>query len=101
MGIAFLPGYRLTFNKHSVTRNCDAANIEKDSASMLWGFVYRMHDRDRQQLRKREKGYREISDLTVYLTSGDNKGRDPGIGVHVRGRPGLHERLWTQYRLPL
>lgn len=70
-GMAFLPGHRLTFNKHSVTRKCDAANIEKDSGRVVWGVVYRMHDQDRKQLGQREKGYREISDLVVYLTSAD------------------------------
>lgn len=73
VGMAFLPCRRLTFNKHSVTRQCDAANIEKDSASTVWGFVYRMHDQDRERLGKREKGYREISDLAMYLTSADNE----------------------------
>lgn len=68
VGIAFLPGYRLVFTKHSTTRNGDAASIEPNSARMVWGFVYRMHARDRQCLREREKGYSEVP-MPVFLKS--------------------------------
>jgi len=74
-GAAFLPGFRLTFNKHSTTRGGDAANIEHDTSSVVWGFVYRVNDNDRKALGKCEGGYVEIAKITVYLTSptsGDN-----------------------------
>jgi hypothetical protein len=58
-GVAFLPGYRLAFTKHSITRNGDAANITQDSTSMVWGYVYRITEEDREALRKREGGYRD------------------------------------------
>jgi len=77
VGVTFLPRHRLVFNKHSVTRHCDAASIEKDSGRMVWGFLYRMHDQDREGLRKRENGYREVPDLVVYLTSSGTKDVTP------------------------
>jgi cation transport regulator ChaC len=64
--VAFLPSYRLEFTKHSTTRNGDAATIEKDPTSMVWGYVYRISDEDREALRKREGGYAEVT-MTVYL----------------------------------
>jgi hypothetical protein len=79
VGVAFLPGFRLAFAKHSVIRGGDAATIRADSASMVWGYLYRMHNDDRRRLREREKGYRELpnpdssSSLTVYLTSPDRE----------------------------
>jgi hypothetical protein len=72
-GIAFLPGYRLTFNKHSITRGGDAANIERDASSVVWGCVYRVHGDDREALRKREGGYVEIPKITVYRISAEPK----------------------------
>lgn len=66
--IAFLPGYRLVFTKHSETRSGDAASIEPDSGSIVWGFVYKVHDCDRERLREREKGYAERSE-SVFLRS--------------------------------
>lgn len=65
-GVAFLPGYRLAFTKHSTDRDGDAATIKKDSTSIVWGFVYRVNDHDRKKLKKREGGYDEIG-TTVYL----------------------------------
>jgi hypothetical protein len=35
---------------------------------MVWGYVYRVNDQDRQALRDREKGYDELPTITVYLT---------------------------------
>jgi cation transport regulator ChaC len=66
-GVAFLPGYRLEFTKHSTTRKGDAATIRPDPNSMVWGFVYRVHDKDREHLRAREAGYNELPETTVYL----------------------------------
>jgi len=66
-GVACLPACRLVFTKHSTTRGGDAASITTDRTSVVWGFVYRVHDKDREQLRKREKGYKEIKEITVYL----------------------------------
>ncbi|MGA2328721.1 MAG: gamma-glutamylcyclotransferase family protein [Bryobacteraceae bacterium] len=68
-GSAFLPGYRLAFLKHSTTRGGDAATILPDANSMVWGFVYRVHDKDRQYLRAREGGYEELPETTVYFVA--------------------------------
>ncbi|WP_238326046.1 gamma-glutamylcyclotransferase family protein [Bryobacter aggregatus] len=66
--VAFLPGFKLAFSKHSSTRNGDAATIVNDPTSMVWGYVYRMTDSDKESLRKREGGYDEV-ELTVQLVS--------------------------------
>jgi cation transport regulator ChaC len=58
-GPAFVPGYRIVFNKHSTTRGCDAASIEKCPSRVLWGFLYRLRPEDEARLRKRESGYVE------------------------------------------
>jgi gamma-glutamylcyclotransferase len=73
---AFLPGYRLAFTKHSTTRGGDAATILPDENSMVWGFVYRVHDKDREHLRAREGGYEELPKTTVYLVA-PTPGDDP------------------------
>lgn len=66
-GVAFLPGFRLAFTKHSTTtRNCDAATITQDPTSMVWGYVYRMNNQNRETLQRREGGYRDEA-VTVYL----------------------------------
>ena len=70
LGVAYLPGRRLVFDKHSRTRAGDAASLADDPSSMVWGYVYRLDDSDRKQLREREKGYREVPDLTVFLADG-------------------------------
>jgi hypothetical protein len=73
-GIAFLPGYRLTFSKHSTTRQGDAATIREDPTGIVWGCVYRITDEDREFLRQREAGYSEFT-TTIYLmapTPGDD-----------------------------
>jgi len=67
--VAFLPGYRLRFTKHSTTRGGDAATIRPDPTSMVWGYVYRVSDEDQQELKKREGGYEQIPEVTVYLLS--------------------------------
>ena len=72
LGVAFLPGYRLEFTKHANSRGGDAASIQDYAASMVWGFVYRLHDSDKEQLINREKGYREIPEITAYLKSDDD-----------------------------
>jgi hypothetical protein len=72
VGPAYLPGYRLEFAKHSVTRNGDAANIAKDASRMVWGFVYQMDDADKLHLADREKGYSEIQ-LTVFLVDNEDE----------------------------
>jgi cation transport regulator ChaC len=66
VGKAFLPGYRLTFSKHSVTRKGDAASIEIDPCRMTWGVIYRMNNGDKEALKKREGGYKEIA-VEAYL----------------------------------
>jgi hypothetical protein len=66
-GRAFLPRHRLAFTKHSETRGGDAATIVPDDTSIVWGFLYRVHEKDRDRLRAREIGYEEQGDITVYL----------------------------------
>jgi cation transport regulator ChaC len=75
-GVAFLPGYRLGFTKHSTTRGGDAATIRHDPISMVWGYVYRVTDEGRQELKKREGGYEEFPAVTVYLLP-PNSADDP------------------------
>lgn len=67
-GIAFLPAHRLAFTKHSFTRQGDAATIKEDPNSMVWGYIYRTTDNDKEALIKREGGYKEVA-ITVYLMS--------------------------------
>jgi cation transport regulator ChaC len=69
-GMAYLPGYRLVFTKHSTTRNGDAASITPDPHSMVWGFLYRLTDEDEAKLTAREGGYHEQS-VTVQLIEAD------------------------------
>ncbi len=57
--LAYLPGWQLVFNKHSSTRNGDAASIEKDASRVVWGFVYRVSAEDKKSLAQREGGYGE------------------------------------------
>lgn len=66
LGIGFLPGFRLAFTKHSITRQGDAATIAEDATSMVWGFTYRVSEEDRKRLGEREGGYEERK-CTVYL----------------------------------
>lgn len=65
-GRAFLPGYRLAFTKHSITRQGDAATITPDANSMVWGYTYRLTDADKDRVQQREGGYDELQ-ITVYL----------------------------------
>jgi len=60
IGSAYLPGHRLVFTKHSTSRGCDAANIEPYDSGIVWGCLYRVTERDREALRRRERGYREV-----------------------------------------
>jgi gamma-glutamylcyclotransferase len=76
-GVAFLPGHRLAFTKHSINRQGDAATINEDPNSIVWGYVYRVTDNDREALRKREGGYEE-AEVTVYLTP-PTPGDDPTL----------------------
>lgn len=66
VGVGFLPCYQLEFTKHAKSRGGDAASIRVDAARVVWGFIYRMHDEDKEALKKREQGYREVS-LLVWL----------------------------------
>jgi hypothetical protein len=61
-GNAFLPNYKIRFTKH------DAATIVPDPTSNIWGFVYRLHDRDWKELQTREAGYQSVP-VTVYLAA--------------------------------
>ncbi len=68
-GIAFLPGHRLVFNKHSVTRRCDAASIETSACSMVWGFLYSVPPEDAVELARREGGYAK-REMTAWRVTG-------------------------------
>lgn len=59
--VAYLPGWRLVFNKHSNSRGGDAASIGKCAAQMVWGYVYRISADDKAQLAAREGGYRPVT----------------------------------------
>jgi hypothetical protein len=59
VGVAFLPLYRLVFNKHSTTRKCDTASIEKTPLGIVWG---------------------------TYTASVERTGKDYGNGRRVIGR---------------
>jgi cation transport regulator ChaC len=68
-GVAFLPGYRLAFTKHSLKWRGDAASIEPSPTSVVWGYVYRLSPEQHASLVRREKGYDECS-LTVWRVDG-------------------------------
>lgn len=68
IGRAYIPSYRLVFDKHSTTRRSDAASITRDSAAMVWGFVYNVDQKGCAELRRREGGYSELS-VTAFLNS--------------------------------
>ena len=68
-GIAFLPGYRLVFTKHSVLRRCDAASIEPAACSMAWGFLYSVPLEDAEELARREGGYAK-REMTAWRVIG-------------------------------
>lgn len=74
-GMAFLPGYKVNFTKHSTTRAGDTATIVSDPTTNMWGFVYRVHDKDKARIEAREGGY-EMVNLTVYLVA-PHPGEDP------------------------
>ena len=69
-GVAFLPGYRFEFTKHSTTRCGDAASVQEEAGGKVWGYVYQMSDADKARLVEREKGYLEIP-VTVCLKDGE------------------------------
>jgi hypothetical protein len=66
IGRAYIPGYRLAFDKHSNTRRCDAANIRRDFSRMVWGYVYAINAEDEAALLSREGGYSPLS-ATAWL----------------------------------
>lgn len=68
-GVAFLPGFRLAFTKHSRTWGGDAANIDECPTSVVWGYVYRTSPEQHAALVAREGGYKERS-LTVWRVDG-------------------------------
>lgn len=72
VGLAYLPEHRFTFDKHSTTRKCDAANIVPDASRVVWGYVYKVSDVGRELLRQRERGYSEI-DADVILVDGHDR----------------------------
>ncbi|MEI9814665.1 MAG: gamma-glutamylcyclotransferase family protein [Acidobacteriota bacterium] len=69
---AFLPNFRLVFEKHSHTRGGDAATIIPDPTRVVWGFLYRVTDQDLKGLVAREAGYTCCEKL-VYVPGGENQ----------------------------
>jgi hypothetical protein len=76
VGRAYIPAYRLVFDKHSITRGSDAANITKDASCMIWGFIYSVSDEERARLECREGGYSEIL-ATALLNRADSEASVP------------------------
>lgn len=62
VGAATLKGYRLSFNRRSVLRNCGVLDIVKDAAASVEGVLYRLPYRLSEALDEREEvprgGYR-------------------------------------------
>jgi cation transport regulator ChaC len=52
-----LPDFALTFPRKSINRNCGVASIEARQGSEVWGGVYEIPTRERQELERRE-GFR-------------------------------------------
>lgn len=67
---ALLPNYRLTFDKHSMSRGGDAANIVKAPGAAVWGFVYEVDDEDLISLRSKESGYKEHDVVATLMPKG-------------------------------
>jgi hypothetical protein len=68
---AYLPGWRVVFNKHSTTRKGDAANLEECASHTTWGYVYRVSPNEKKRLIAREGGYDTLM-LTVLLVDDVN-----------------------------
>jgi hypothetical protein len=71
IGKAYVLGQRLAFEKHSKTREGDAATLVSDAVSVVWGFVYQLDGKDMELLRARDGGYREIELDAVLLPDDD------------------------------
>jgi hypothetical protein len=69
VGLAYLPGYRLSFDKHSQKWGGDAANIQEDWSATKWGYVYRVDNEGLECLKGREVGYRIIDVKPLVLDS--------------------------------
>jgi len=63
LGVATLKGYRLSFNRRSVLRNCGVLDVVKDSTASVEGVLYRLPWRLSETLDEREEvpqgGYRQ------------------------------------------
>jgi cation transport regulator ChaC len=63
VGVATLKGYRLSFNRRSVLRNCGVLDVVKDSTASVEGVLYRLPWRLSETLDEREEvpqgGYRQ------------------------------------------
>ncbi len=64
VGVGFLKGYRLVFTKHSERRRCDAASLQSRADGIVRGCLYQLSEADCKGLKKREKGYSELT-ITV------------------------------------
>lgn len=67
-GKAFLPAYRVEFTKHALSRNGDAASIREDATRVVWGVIYRISKESKENLRKRESGYKMLPEIPVYMS---------------------------------
>ena len=70
VGLAYLPGYRLAFDKHSEKWDGDAANIHRDWSAIVWGYIYRVDDEGLTNLRNRERGYSVVEGITPLVVDG-------------------------------
>lgn len=73
-GVAYLPGFRLAFTKHSETRRGDAASITPEAGATVWGFIYEVNDEELESLRARESGYTEVQ-ISPNLVPDDGTAR--------------------------
>ncbi len=53
VGRGYVTLYTLAFNKHSVKRKGDAANIIPNHAGVVWGFIYRVSGEEWEALKRR------------------------------------------------
>ena len=64
LGKAALKDHALCFPRHSTFRNCGVSGLAEQPGGVVWGVVYRLHDRDLAALDKRE-GYDPAKPLHV------------------------------------
>lgn len=86
LGAAVLPLYRLLFDKHSVSRDCDAANLARDPVATTWGYLYRCSASDWKAIEQREGGYKS-SCVTVFTVSDEGVDKPVVAETFIADRP--------------